>query len=182
MTNIFIIHGVGGSDKENWFPWIKQELEAQSYKVFIPNFPTPQGQTFENWQAEFAHLEGQITPDSILIGHSLGTLFSLHIAEKHQLKAFISVGGFGRLPNNEFDSGMKTFAKDFDWEQIRQNCQTRVIFHGDNDPYVTMEVAQQLAKDLGTEPIIIPNGGHLNRTSGFTKFPQLLAKIRSLPQ
>ena len=49
MTNVFIFHGVGGHPEENWFPWLSKKLEALGCKVFIPQFPTPENQTLDNW-------------------------------------------------------------------------------------------------------------------------------------
>ena len=40
-TNVFIFHGTEGYPEENWFPWLKEKLEAKGYKVFVPQFPTP---------------------------------------------------------------------------------------------------------------------------------------------
>ena len=41
MANIFIIHGTEGYPEENWFPWLKKELEQKGHIVFVPQFPTP---------------------------------------------------------------------------------------------------------------------------------------------
>ncbi len=49
MTNVIIIHGTGGSPKGNWFPWLKEILENEGCKVFIPRFPTPENQSLESW-------------------------------------------------------------------------------------------------------------------------------------
>jgi predicted alpha/beta-fold hydrolase len=38
VTNIFIFHGTEGHPKENWFPWLKSELEAKDYNVIVPQF------------------------------------------------------------------------------------------------------------------------------------------------
>lgn len=43
--------------------------------------------------------------------------------------------------------------------------------------YVPMAAAQRLADGLQTEIKIIPNGGHLNAESGYTKFPELMELI-----
>lgn len=177
MTNIFIFHGVNENDQENWYPWLRQELESRGYQVFIPNFPTPEGQTLENWLANFSQYKSQLTEESIVIGHSLGTLFGLSIIESYTVKAFISTAGFGELPGNKFDSGMATFTKNFDWEKVKNNAKTFLVLHGDNDPYVRTETAEKLAKSLNTKAIFIHNGGHFDGVDGYTKFPFLLEKI-----
>ena len=53
MATAFIFHGTGGYPEENWFPWLKRELESLDYKVIVPQFPTPENQTLENWFAIF---------------------------------------------------------------------------------------------------------------------------------
>lgn len=116
----------------------------------------------------------------LVIGHSLGTLFGLNLVEKNKVKCFVSVAGFGGLPGNKFDSGMTTFAQKFDWERIRANTKYALVFHGDNDPYVKMETASELAKNLNTEAIIITNGGHLESSDGYSEFPLLLSKVLDL--
>lgn len=57
METAFIIHGVGGHPEENWFPWLKKELEKIGYRVFVPKFPTPEGQTLTNWLKTFEPYE-----------------------------------------------------------------------------------------------------------------------------
>ena len=49
----FIIHGSYGNPNENWFPWLKKELEKEGCIVFIPEFPTPENQSLKNWMEIF---------------------------------------------------------------------------------------------------------------------------------
>ena len=40
-ANVFIFHGTEGYPEENWFPWMKEKLEAEGCKVVVPQFPSP---------------------------------------------------------------------------------------------------------------------------------------------
>lgn len=177
---IFIFYGVRGTPKENWFPWLKKELKGSRYQVIIPALPTPQKQTLKDWLKAFEPYEKHLTPETIFIGHSLGVLFTLNLIEKYPIKAAYLVAGFGKLPGNKFDEGMKSFARKFDWKKIRQNCKKFYVFDGDNDPYVKLAVSKDLAKKTQTNLILVPNGGHLNQSAGFEKFPLLLEKIQNV--
>jgi len=181
---IFIIHGSYGNKEENWFPWIKEELEKEGHVVFIPEFSTPENQSLDKWTFEFSDgYGGLVDEDSILIGHSLGPAFILSLLEKlnipKPLKACFFVSGFlGLLNNEEFDKINKTFTtKEFDWKKIKQNCEKFHIIHSDNDPYVPLEKAKELAVKLDSEVKVIPQAGHFNESSGYTSFPELLNLI-----
>lgn len=184
MKNAFIIYGAYGSSEENWFPWLKKELEELDYEVFVPDFPTPQGQTLENWREVFDGYKEFINEETIFIGHSLGPLFILDILQKLNIKVKASffVSGFIKFLNlEEFDKINKTFIENnFDWDKITNNCQQFTVFHSDNDPYVSIEYADELAETLGTVPIIIKGAGHFNKNAGYTKFEDLLDKITQL--
>jgi predicted alpha/beta hydrolase family esterase len=174
---IFLIHGAKGHPKENWLPWLSQELEAKGALTFTPTFPT-QGVSFDSWKKVFAQYH--LDPSCILVGHSAGVPFILNLLEKEEVKAAVLVSGFSKKLENEYDPLVETFLKEFDWEAIKKNCQHFFVFHGDNDPLVSVEQGKFIAEQLGVEPIIIPNGGHLNEASGFIEFPQLLAAIKNV--
>jgi predicted alpha/beta hydrolase family esterase len=82
MKTAFIFHGTKGSPEENWFPWLKAELEKLNYNVFVPRFPTPENQSIENWLAVFKKYEKYVNQDTIFIAHSVGCPFALDILEK----------------------------------------------------------------------------------------------------
>jgi uncharacterized protein len=175
--NVIIIHGVGGHPQENWFPWLKKELEEIGHKVGIPQFPKPE--TLPSWLEIIKAYN--IDKETILVGHSLGVPFILNILEKSVCHSAFLVSGFVGKLDNEFDNVTKTFAqKEFEWSSIKKNCSHFEIFHSDNDPFVKIEKAYELQKNLNCELTIIKNGGHLNQSSGFTKFSELLKKIKKI--
>ena len=111
MVNIFIIHGTGGHPEENWFGWLRRELEPLGCNVIIPQFPTPANQTPETWFKVFDAYWKHVTPESILVGHSLGGAFALRILEKSTLPinaSFFVAAPIGVLPIKYYD-GDKPF-------------------------------------------------------------------------
>jgi uncharacterized protein len=184
MTKIFIVHGALGNPEENWFPWLKQKLEALNYNVIVPKFPTPENQSLENWNKIFAEYENQIDENTIFVGHSLAPAFLLSVLERINttIKCSFFISGFLKLLGDEkFDSINKTFVdKPFDWEKIKQNCKQFFVYHSDNDPYVPIECAEELADKLNTKLKIIKNAGHFNKEAGYLKFEELLKDIQSI--
>jgi len=184
MKNALIIYGSYGNPNENWFPWLKSELEKIGYKVNIPHFPTPENQSLETWNKVFEEYNNTINSETILIGHSLGPAFILQIIEnlKEPIKAAFFVSSFlGKLNNPEFDEINKSFFKStYNWEQIRNNCKNFLVIHSDNDPYVPLEKAQEISTNLNSKLIVVNKAGHFNEDSGYTSFNLLLEKIENL--
>lgn len=177
MQKVVIVHGHEGKPDGNWFPWLKENLEKKSCKVYVPEFPTPEDK-LDKWM----HVVKKVpVRNSILVGHSLGVPFILNLLEKEKAKAAFLAAGFTGSLDLEFNNQLQDIAdREFDWDAIRQNCPRFFVLQGDNDEYVPVKKAQDLARNLGTDPILINGGGHLNEPAGFTEFPQLLDLIDSV--
>ena len=184
-NNIFIFHGTEGHPQENWFPWLKKELEKRGQKVFVPQFPSPPivPAKISEWFDVLKNYEKHIDKNSIAIGHSLGGVFLLRVLEKleHPIKAATFVGApVGINPILNYDRDSKFSGYNFNWEKIRSNAKNFVVFHSDNDPYVGLENGKELARRLGVELSFIPGAGHFNAKSGYFKFEKLLEKLETL--
>lgn len=182
MSSVFIFHGTEGYPEENWFPWLKQELERRDFTVFVPQFPSPPivPAKISEWFDVLKGYEQYIDENTILIGHSLGGIFTLRVLEKlkHPVRAAFLVGapiGIQPIKNFERDKSFSGFT--FDWKTIKKNAKRFAVFHSDNDPYVGLENGKELAKNLGVDLSLIPNAGHFNTSAGYTKFPELLSQI-----
>ena len=182
-SNVLIFHGTEGYPEENWFPWLREKLEEKGCKVIVPQFPSPPvvSAKISEWFDVLKEYEKDTNEDTILIGHSLGGVFALRVLEKleHPVKAVFLIGtpiGIKPILNYDRDSSFSGF--DFDWQNIKNKSKHFVVFHSDDDPFVSLGNGEQLAKELGVELTFIPKAGHFNKKSGYLSFPELLEKIK----
>lgn len=181
MSRIIIVHGTMGSPDINWFPWLKNELEAQGHDVIVPHFPTPEGQTPDNWLKTLDDAVPHWDEEVLLIGHSIGATFLLHLlnrSDRHARQTIFVAPVFGLIDFPEYERLNKRFYDaDFDLLTIRNHMGEARVFYSDSDPYVPSQQPKNLAAQLEIPITEIPDGGHLNAESGYTRFPQLLELI-----
>ncbi len=190
-----LFHGSYGNNQENWLPYLKNQLEKLGQEVILEQYPVEdydavvaKGKTYKSpvqnidtWTKKFSEIyESKIKKrsDIVFIGHSLAPVFILEMVEKFliPLQAAIFVSPFFVLHNLwKFDAVNGSFyRKNFDFETLKQLIGKSYVLYGDNDPYVPAEQPKEFAEKLGSEIFAIKNGGHLNKSAGFAKFPQLL--------
>jgi len=180
MKNAIIIHGTEGYPEENWFPYLKKELEQRGYRVSVPQFPSPPVVPAKISEWFDVLKDYKIDKDTLLIGHSLGGVFTLRILEKldHPVKGAFFVGTpVGVKPITYYDRDVAFCGFDFNWNKIKKNAERFVVFQSDNDPYVGLANGEKLANELGVELNFVPNAGHFNAKAGYTEFPALLKEI-----
>src|SRR3989344_1866488 len=182
-SEVFIFHGTGGHPQENWFPWFKEKLGNSGVQVIVPQFPTPEGQSAEAWFKVLDEQEDKIDENTILIGHSLGGIFLLRVLERLEkpVRAAFFVGTpVGVRPIQNWDSDEKFSGFDFDWGKIKRNARDFIVYHSDDDPYVSLGNGEKLAKELSVDLTFIPNAGHFNARAGYTKFEHLLGEVNKV--
>ena len=115
-----------------------------------------------------------------MVGHSLGGLFLLRVLERLLnpiFAAFFVAAPIGIKPIRYYDSDYRFSGFSFNWKSIKSKAKYFSVFHSDNDPYVSLDNGKELAKKLSVQLHFIPNAGHLNAESGYTKLNELLKEI-----
>lgn len=73
-----ILHGTDASPDANWFPWLKEKLEAEGYEVWVPELPgnhTPNREVYN----DFLFGSDWDLTDNIVVGHSSGAVSVLNL-------------------------------------------------------------------------------------------------------
>jgi predicted alpha/beta hydrolase family esterase len=185
MKNALILHGTNGNSQENWFPWLKAQLENEGYNVWVPNLPNaeqPNITTYNNFLLNENNWD--FNENTKLIGHSSGAVAILGLLQAlpddTKIDTCYLVGSF--KDDLGWDSLSDLFTTPFDFEQIKKKAQRFVFIHSDNDPYCPLEHAQFLATKIDGKLIIKEGQKHFSvGTFGeeYKKFPFLLELINS---
>ena len=176
MDKYVILHGSFGSNKGNWFPWLKKKLQNISKQVYVPQLPIGVGkQNFESWSMELDKLV--IDKDTVIIAHSIAPVFVCKylIKNKIKVKKLIFVCGFNNYLgiNPKYDAVNKPMYLD-NLEDVKEYCDSIICFYSDNDPYVKYDIEKRFADAIADKQVVIRGGGHINSEGGFEKFDKLL--------
>ncbi len=179
MKNFFIIHGTYGHNKENWFPWLENELTKQGFEVFNFNYPTPKGHNFENWSKVLDRVKDKITKESVLVCHSIGCVFLAKYCIENNLKIgkVIFVSGCNNYYSLEDFDKLNKFMYTDKINNFINLCNDRICIYSKDDPYIKSEALEDFAKSIGARTIIYEHAGHFNEMSGFVTFSELLNLI-----
>ena len=176
MKNYFIIHGTFGHSKENWFPWLENELKEKGFEVFNFDYPTPEGQSFESWSAVLDKVKDKISNESVFICHSIGCVFLVKYCIKNnfKIKKSIFVSGCNNYFSlEEFDKLNKSMFIDNIGNFI-DLCDERICIYSSDDPYISLNALEDFAKSIKAKTLVYKNAGHFNEKAGFKEFPDIL--------
>lgn len=176
MKQALILQGWPQKTTQHWYPWLKKELENKGFEVFLPDLPTMYTKN-PNMPKQIKFLEKLVkfNKETVLVGHSLGTQLAMRLAEKHQYKTMILVGGWDF---NDLTKGIESFwPNKINHAKIIKNTQNRFVVHSDNDPYITKLIASDMASRLMAKFVLISKGGHFMENEGYKQFPKLLKLV-----
>lgn len=184
MKTAYIFHDAFCDQFSDWYPWMKTTLEAQGYLVTVPNFPTPGGQSLSSWKAVIKNYLDKFDSETIFIGHGTGGALAMRILEEtaKPIAGLFLVASYGEpIGHVGYDRVNDTFFNHpFLWDKITANASSIQVFAGEQDPFVPQAISERLAESLHQELHIIPDGGHINKASGFTQLVAVAQSIQEL--
>lgn len=180
---VYVIHGWTGNPNNDWFPWIKKELEDMDLKVIIPVMPDTNNPSCQKWVDHLIKTVKKPYSHSFLVGHSLGCIAILRfletIVEDEKVGGTLLVAGFGHDLNYEGYNNelVSFFDKPILWDKIRKHCNKFVSIHSDNDPWVPIEHSNIFKEKLAAQTHIEHNMSHFHQEAGITEVPFVLTQI-----
>ncbi|MFA6416180.1 MAG: leucine--tRNA ligase [Candidatus Paceibacterota bacterium] len=155
--NYVLLHGFKSSSQLCFFPWLKSELEKRGHRVTALDLPDPYLPQIDQ-QVDYVLQNAKFDANTILIGHSLGTVVAMKILERLESPIAKTVLVSGLIEPDVKEKNMALplkifFNWKFDTAKIKANAGEIKILQdltdtviGDNQPAV-------IHKNLGGELI-----------------------------
>ena len=184
---VYIIHGWEGYPEENWFPWLKHELEARDFEVHVPQMPEAESPRIQKWIPALTQIVKNPDEDTYLVGHSMGCQAIARdletLPEGAQIGGGIFVAGFfKRLPGRGEESDYE--AVENDWlktpislEKVKSHLNKSAAIFSDDDPYVPLDNQDDFRDKLKSKIIIQHKMNHFSGNWGITELPIVLEEL-----
>ena len=185
MKRIFLIHGWEGHPNNNWFPWLKRELEKRKFNVNVPSMPNPSEPKIETWVSYLAKQVKKADENTYFVGHSIGcqTIMRYLEIKQNKIGGCVFVAPWMSLDEKTIEEegeDILEIAKPWietpvDFDKVKKTTNKFIAIFSDNDPYVPLKENSKVIRiKLGAEIIIEKDMGHFDDEAGIKKLPSVL--------
>lgn len=166
MTHYFIIPGYQGSGPDHWQTWIESK-QLNFHRIQQKDWNNPD---IAEWAANIDKaIAGYDLQSVVLVAHSLGCLTVAEWVKRYnkRVKAALLVAP------PDADLIRKKVNENLIAETPTHHIPFRTtLVASSNDPWISIETAENYAKSWGSEFINIGDAGHINNLSGYGVWEQ----------
>lgn len=164
MVSVLISPRWGGTDGDDWYPWLVDELSSwpQTHAEVVPLAPSADEPSIEESRRALLAAVGRVPDPVVLVGHSVGAqvvLRSLPSLSADLVRGVVAVAGW--------------FEVDEPWPAIQPWLDTPVpdvdpglpitVLLSDDDPFTAdHERTRRDWERLGADVSVLADAGHLN--------------------
>lgn len=178
-VRVVLIHGNNGSKPtDNWFYYVKEELEKMGVPAVAPQFPDGDLARASYW-IPFLENDLKVDQNTILVGHSSGAIVSMRFAEKHKIFGSILVGTYYTDLGYEKEKLSGYFDHPWNWEAIKKNQNWIVEFASTDDPWIPINEPRHVCDKLNTEYYEFNNQGHFGGDYNKVTFPEVVQVLKT---
>jgi valyl-tRNA synthetase/predicted alpha/beta hydrolase family esterase len=167
--------GENNHNKSSWKTEIKDFCQANQIQTLFPQFPNSINADYKKWKMVFEKTLPYINSSSILVGHSLGSMFLTKYLSENELeigKLFLVSGGLWDSRDLELDDFNDKWSVE-NFENLDNLGGKVYIIHSTDDKVVNIQKSLDLRVKLPNANLVqLENYGHIN-----SQCPELLELI-----
>lgn len=140
----------------------------------LENFPDPYEAKEVVWIPFVREELAKESENVILIGHSSGAEAAMRYLEKYKAVGVILVSACWTDLGEPSETISGYYSRPWLWEDIRSNAQWIMQFGSTDDPFIPIEEARIVAKELQTQYLEFTQHGHFMTSA----FPELIKEFK----
>ena len=171
-----ILHGWGGSDYPHWQSYLAGELAKDYGTVCFPLLTDKDAPKKEFWMQQVKELLQEFKPDTVVC-HSLANTLWFHLCNEAEIKRVKKL--FLVAPPSltcKLEELSTFFPVDVPKELLADEV---TLVTSTNDEYMSQEEAVSLAKSLDVKHIVLQEAGHINASSGYGEWSEIVEWVKA---
>ncbi|ADV45501.1 RBBP9/YdeN family alpha/beta hydrolase [Nitratifractor salsuginis] len=174
---LLLLHGWGGSDWPHWQAWLASEVAKDYGTVSFPLIQHPHYPRLNRWRKEVLHHLEDFRPDTVVC-HSLANTLWFHLAHREEIPYPVERLFLVAMPS--LNTRLETISTFYPCPLPEQLYAKEIqLIVSDNDPYITVEEAEQIAEHYAIPLTVLPGAGHINAESGYGEWAWILEQIKN---
>jgi len=174
VQKVLLLHGWGGSDFPHWQSWLAGEIAKEYGEVKFLRFSDYDEPKLGVWMDELKVGLESFKPD-IVITHSLANTLWFHLCNTQNTR---DVKKLYLVAPPSINCKVEELKEFFPVKPPKNlHAKETLLITSTNDPYMSIEEANALQKELGVEMKMLENAGHINSDSGFGEWPWILKEL-----
>jgi predicted alpha/beta hydrolase family esterase len=166
MNKTLILHGWGGSDHPHWQSELASEIAKNYGTVSFPLLDNCHFPSKNRWIKQVKKILEEFQPDTVVC-HSLANSLWFWLCEEN-IKSVERLFMVSPPSLNTTEKTIKTF---FPCPMPKNICANEVyLLVSDNDPWIKLDEAENMAKSIAASYQVIQNAGHINADSNYGKW------------
>lgn len=173
QNKVLILHGWGGSDAPHWQAELACEIAKDYGTVSFPLLDNCHFPSRNRWLKQVKQILKEFKPDTVVC-HSLANTLWFWLCQENGMQ---NVERLFMVSPPSLHTQEKTIQTFFPCA-IPRNIYAKEIHMivSDNDPWVKIDEAKEIASYFDAKFTVIENAGHINADSGYGKW-ELIEKL-----
>jgi len=173
---VLILHGWGGSDAPHWQAELAATIAKEYGTVSFPLLDNCHFPSKNRWVKQLKEILKEFKPDTIVC-HSLANTLWFWLCNETEMNGIPQVKRLFMVSPPSLTTDIDTI-KTFFPCPLPQNLHAKEIqmIISDNDPYIQIDEAKDMAQQYDIALTVIKDAGHINADSGYGKW-DLIEKL-----
>ena len=187
MKTIYLVHCWGGTSKDGWYPWIKEEISGEHINVETFDMPNTDKPDIKEWIDNLEKKVLNLDENTYFIGHSIGCQTIMRYLENKNVN---KIGGIlfvapwiELLPyaiNDEesYKIAYPWLNTQINFESIKKLTDNITCIFSDNDYFVSSNQKEKFKELLNAKIITVKNKGHISMEDNVYELDEILKEIK----